>query len=174
MESGRMPLPATRYSITDVDTTGNKRSGIKACSYTQICSLLWSGKYEDRQVCSSHQRQVQCRNIQNFPEKAVAMSPTWQAHGDNFGQCQIPPRGTACTVSDKTSPCPEVGVLAAIQPTAGSDRTSMEACPASCDAQPVFCNTGRACRSRRFMLRPVEKTKSCIAEIMRHKLSRYV
>src|SRR4030067_189274 len=79
-----------------------------------------------------------------------------------------------CYFSEKKSPCNRVGVLAAIQSTTGSDRTSMEACPACCDTQPVFCNAIRACRGCRFMLRPMEKTKSHITEIMRHKLSRYV
>lgn len=169
-----MPFPTTRYSTTDVDTTGNKRPSIETCSYTQIGSLLRSSKCEDWQVCSIHLRQVQCRNLQGFPDKGVAMSPTRQAYGDSFGQCPIPPCDSACTVSEKISPCNKVGVLAAIQSTTGSDRTSMEGCPACCDTQPVFCNAIRACRGCRFMLRPMEKTKSRITEIMRHKLSRYV
>ena len=169
-----MPFPTTRYSTTDVDTTGNKRPGIEACSYAQIGSLLRSSKCEDGQVSSFHLRHVQCRNLQGFPETVVEMSPTRQAHGDSFGQCPIPPCGSACTVSEKISPCNKVGVLAAIQSTAGSDRTSMEACPASCDTQPVFCNAIRSCHGCRFMFQPMEKTKSHIAEIMRHKLSRYV
>jgi len=174
MEPGRMPLPTTRYSTTDVDTTGNKRPGIEACSYAQIGSLLRSSKCEDGQVSSFYLRHVQCRNLQGFPEKVVEMSPTRQAYGDSFGQCPIPPCDSACTVSEKISPCNKVGVLTAIQSTAGSDRTSMEACPASCDTQPVFCNAIRSCHGCRFLLRPMEKTKSHIAAIMRHKLSRYV
>jgi len=169
-----MPLPTTRYSTTNVDTTGNKRPGIEACSYAQIGSLLRSSKCEDGQVSSIHMRQVQCRNLQGFPEKVAAMSHTRQTHGDSFGQCPVPPCGAACILSEKISLCNEVGVLAAIQPTAGSDRTSMEACPASCYTQPVFCDAIRACRGSRIMLRPMEKTKSHITEIMRHKLSRYV
>lgn len=174
MEHGRMPLPTTRDSTTDVDTAGNKRSYIEACSHAQIGSLLRSSKCEDGQVSSFHLRQVQRRNLQDFPEKVVAMSLTRQAYGDSFGQCPIPPCSVACTVSEKISPCNKVGVLAAIQSTVGSDRTSMEACQASCDTQPIFCNAIRDCRGRRFMLRPMEKTKSYITEIMRHKLSRYV
>lgn len=174
MESGRMPLPTTRYSTTYVDTTGDKGPRIETCSYTQVGSLLWSSKCEDGQVSSFHLRQVQCRNLQSFPEKGVAMSPTRQAYGDSFGQCPIPPCDSACTVSEKISPYTEVGVLAAIQSTAGSNRTSMEACPAYCDTQPIFCNTIRACRGHRFMLRPMGKTELHITEIMRHKLSRYV
>jgi len=174
MESGRMPLPATRNSTTDVDATGDKRPSIEACPYAQIGSLLRSGKCKDWQVSSFHMRQVQCRNIQDFPEKAVALSHTRQAHSDSFRQCPIPSCSAACTVSEKISSRPKIGVLAAIQPTVSSNRTSMEACPASCNAQPVFCNIKCTCRGCRFMLRPMEKTKSHITEIMRHKLSRYV
>lgn len=152
MESGRMPLPTTRHSTTNVAATGNKRPCVKACSYAQIGSLLWSSKCEDGQVSSFHLRQVQCRNLQGFPEKVVAMSPTRQAHGNSSGQCPIPPCGAACTVSEKISLCNKIGVLAAIQSTVGSYRTSMEACQASCDTQPVFCNAIRACRGSRFDL----------------------
>lgn len=169
-----MPLPATRYSTTDVDTTRDKRSGIEACSYAQIGSLLRSSKCEDRQVSSVHLRQVQCRNLQDFPAKVAAVSPTRQAYGDSFRQCPIPPCGAACTISEEISPCNKAGVLAAIQSATGPGRTSMEACPASCDTQPVFCNAIRTCRSCRIMFRPLEKAQSHIAEIMRHKLSRYV
>lgn len=169
-----MPFPTTWYSTTDVDTAGNKRPSIKTCSYAQIDSLLRSSKCEDRQVCSIHLRQVRCRNLQSFLGKGFAMLPARQAYGDSFGQCPIPPCDSACTVSEKISPYTKVGVLAAIQSTVGSDRTSMEACPEDCDTQPIFCNAIRACRSRRFMLRPMGKTKSHVAKIMRHKLSRYV
>ena len=111
-----MPFPTTRYSTTDVDTTGNKRPSIETCSYTQIGSLLRSSKCEEWQVCSIHLRQVQCRNLQGFPDKGVAMSPTRQAYGDSFGQCPIPPCDSACTVSEKISPCNKLEFLPPYSP----------------------------------------------------------
>lgn len=174
MEFGRMPLPATRHSTTDVDTTGNKGPHIEACSYSQIGSLLWSSKCEKWQISPAYVRQVQCRNFQNFLEEAVEMPFSRQAHSDSFGQCSIPPCGITRSIPKKISPSPKTGVFASIQPRVGSYRTSMEACQATCNAQPVFCNTERACRCCQFLLRSVEKTKSYIAKIMRHKLSRYV
>lgn len=111
-----MPLPATRHSITDVDPSGNKGPDIKACSNSQIGSLLWSSKCETWQISSSYVRQVQCRNFQNFSEEAVEMPPSRQAYSDSFGQCPIPPCGIACSVPKKISPSPKTGFLPAYSP----------------------------------------------------------
>jgi hypothetical protein len=147
-----MPLPATRNSTTDVGSTEDKRPSIEACPDAQIGSLLRSSKCEDWQVSSFYMRQVQCRNIQDFPKKIVAMPHTRQSHSDSFGQCPIPPCSIACTISDKISSRSQIGIFAAIQSTVSSNRASMEACPAACYAQPVFCIIKCACRGCRFML----------------------
>jgi len=169
-----MPFPAARYTNPDVDTTGNERPCIAACSYAQICCLFRCGELKKRQVRSCYMRQVQCGIIRVFPQGAAAISHAQQAHGDNHRQCSIPPCGAASAFFEEISSCPKVGILAAIQPAACADRTSLEARTATCDTQPVFCHAKRTCRSCNVMLRQMEKTESHIAEIMRHNIRRYV
>lgn len=151
-----MPFPAARYTNPDVDTTGNERPCIAACSYAQICSLFRCGELKNWQVHSCYMRQIQCGIIRVFPQEVAAISHAQQAHGDNPGQCSIPPCGAACAFFEEISSCPKVGILAAIQSTACADRTSLEACTATCDTQPVFRYVKLACRSRSVMFRQME------------------
>ncbi len=174
MESGRMPFPAARHTKPNVGATRNKRPDIETCTYAQIGSLLWCGQHEHWQVRSHHLRQIQRRNIRAFFEKIVAPPDARQTDGDHPGQRPIPPCSAACSIAEKISQYSEIGISAAIQPTTCSNRTSMEAYQAHCNAQPILRNIEHLGRGRRIMLRPMEKTKPVSKKIMRHKLSRHV
>lgn len=169
-----MPFPAARDAKSNVGATRNKRPDIETCTHAQIGSMLRCSQYKHRQVRSKHLREVQRRDIRAFSEKSIAPSNTRQTAGDYLGQCPIPPRSAACSNAKKILQHSEIGVSAAIQPTTCSNRTSLEACQAYCNTQPILCNAGHVDRGSRIMFRPMEKTKSHLKTIMRHNLGRHV
>lgn len=174
MESGRMPFPAARHTEPNVGATRDKRPDIETCAYAQIVSVLWCGQHKLWQVRSNHLRQVQRRNIRAFSEEIVTTPDTRQTNGDHLGQRQIPPCSAACSLVNKISQHSEIGISTAIQSATCSNRTSMEACQADCNTQPILCNVDHVGRGRRSMFRPMEKTKPYFKKIMRHNLSRHV
>lgn len=152
MEYGRMPFPTTRHSNPNVGTSGNKGSRVVACPCAQIDRLLRRSKLENGEIHSCCERPFQRTDIRVFSQEAPEMPYTREAHGDNFGQCPIPPCDFANTVIEKIPACFEVVVSAAIQPATRPYRTSLEACASLGYPQPVFCNIGRGSRSGHVML----------------------
>ena len=169
-----MPFPAARHTEPNVGTTRNKRPNIETCAYAQIVSVLRCGQYKHWQVRSNHLRQVQRRNIRAFSKEIVTTPYPRQTDDYHSGQRPIPPCSASCSLVEKISRHSEISVSAAIQSATCSNRTSMEACQADCNTQPILCNVDHVGRGRRIMFRPMEKTKPNSGKIMRHKLSRYV
>ncbi len=169
-----MPLPTAWHPVSHVGATRDQGSDPVPCAHPQVGRVLRSRQFAHRQVHPLSVRHVQCGHVRDLSEDATAASLPRHAHGAGTGQCPVPPRGPAQTVTSTISRRAHPAVSAAVQSAAGPRRASLEASPPPGDAQPVLRHLGRRADRCRYMLRPLEKTQFSATEIMRHKLRRYV
>jgi transposase len=174
LERGRMPLPTTWHPVSPVGTARDQGSDPAPCAHPQVGRLCWCRQFAHRHIHPLSVRHVQCGHIRDRSEDAAAAARPRHAHGAGGGHCPVPPRGVAQTVASNISRRAHPAVSAAVQSAAGPRRARLEAGPPRGDAQPVLRHLGRSAHCRLNVLRPLEKAQLGAAEIMRHKLRRYV
>jgi hypothetical protein len=169
-----MPLPTTWHPVPQMGAARGQGSGPAPCAHPQVGRVLRGRQRAHRHVHPLSVRHVQRGHVRDRSEDAAAAARPRHAHGAGGGQCPVPPRGFAQTVASNISRRAHPAVSAAVQSAAGPRRASLEAGPPHGDAQPVLRHLGRRADRRLHMLRPLEKAQLGTAEIMRHKLRRYV
>lgn len=163
-----MPLPATWHSVSDVGTTGGKRSGIAPRPHAKVGGLFRRGQFEQRQARSFHVRTIRCADIRGIPETIAAASLTRQTYDHRAGQCQIPPCPATGALTGEISQGTHAPVPPTVQSAVGAYRAGLETCSPGGNAQPILPHVGRfACRRRRS-LRSLAETQRCVATVMRH------
>ena len=169
-----MPLPTAWHPVPNVGAARSQGSRFAPCSYPKIGGLLRRRQPRHGQIRPLPMREVRCAHVRELPKKAAAAPHTRQTHGDRTRQRQVPPRRALGALAQEVPGNTDLALLAAIQSAVGSHRTSLEVGPSHGNTQPVLCNSGRSPQRGRNLLRPLAETQHCVAQIMRHYLSRYV
>ena len=158
-----MPLPATRFTPSHVDTARNQGSNFATCPDPQVRGVLWRGEFKHRQVCARYVQRVQCRNVQGFPQEIIAAPLSRQTHGGRAGQRPVSPRRVAGAIPAQIPRRPEIAVLAAVQSATCTDRTGLEARPTNRYPQSVLRDPRRSARCHRNLFRSLAKAQSGVA-----------
>jgi hypothetical protein len=174
MEPGRMPLPTTRHTLPNVDSSRSQRPGADPCAHAQVDCLLWRGELGDREIRIQLVRHVRRKDVREVLDGAAAPTYSGKAHGHRPGQRPIPPCQTARAIAAQISQSIDAPVPAAVQPTVSTYRASLETHPSPGNPQPVLRDTCRGARRRAGMLRSMDKAELGIETTMRHYLRRYV
>lgn len=169
-----MPFPATRYSLSHVDPARGQGSSSDPCVHPQIHCLLWRCQPTEREVHLCTLTHIQCGHVRNVLEKTASPPVPGEKDGRHFGQRPLPPRQAAKAAAEETSETPRASVPAAIQPSTGSDRASVEVGSSIGHTQSVLCQSERGTNCHRILFRSVAKTQLSAAQTMRHYLRRYV
>lgn len=169
-----MPFPAARHTVPDVGAAGSQRPGAVPCAHPQVGGLLRGSELKVGQIRPFYVREIRRPHVRNLPEETVAAPLARQAHGHRTRQCPIPPCHIVGAAIAQIPQRIDAAVLAAIQPTTGSKRASLETGAETGHTQPVLRHIGRIALRSRVMFRLVEKTEYGAMQIMRHHLRRYV
>jgi hypothetical protein len=169
-----MSLPTARFALPHVGTTGDQGSNLAARAHSQVGGLLWCRQPAKRSVRSHDVHDFQCRHVPELSQAPAAPTDTRAAHDAGTGQRSVSSRGPLGPIFAQPRSKPTAVVSAAIQPATGSDRTRLEADPASRNAQPVLRDASRSAQSCQRLLRPLAPTKQSAASTMLHYLRRRV
>jgi len=169
-----MPFPATRHSLSYVDTAGRQGPGGLACADTQVSSLFRLYQFAHRHVNHGLRTYIQRRLLSTLSAKTVAPSLTRQVFGAGVGQCKVSSCPHTPALAEHKTQNIDASIFAAIQPRSQSNREGLETHSSLGYSQSAFSNHRRRCAGRKPTFHAMEQTKSAISKIMRHYLRRYV
>ena len=169
-----MSLPATRFALSHVGTAGNQGPRLAACADSKVGGLFWGRQFGHRAVRTDDVPYLQRRHIPDFPSAVAAPTNARAPHDRRARQRSLSSRKTPGRLSSSPRSTVAPAVPAALQPTTGSDRTSVEADPTPGYSQPLLRHLGRSPQSRQRLLRSLAPAQQRAASIMLHYLRRYV
>lgn len=169
-----MPLPAARFAMSNVGSTGREGSDSLACANAQVHRLLRSGQPAHWPIRSAHLPGVQCRDVSKLPRTTVASPDTAAPDDPRARQRSLSSCRSATSVSARTGSTAAALLPATLQSAALSDRARLEADSSLGDAQSLLPNARATRRGCQYMLRPLAAPERCVATTMLHYLSRCV
>jgi hypothetical protein len=138
-----MSLPATRFALPYVGAAGNQRPHPAARADPQVRGLFRLRQLGHGPVRAHDVPHLQRRHFPEPPQNTAAPAESRKANDPRSRQCSI----SSCDTPGPfpTRPCPPTAAAlsAALQPSVGSDRASLEADPA-----PEVLNAVNACFNR--------------------------
>ena len=169
-----MPLSAARHPHPNVGGTRGQRPGSAARAHAQIDRLLRRGAPQWRAIRLVDLAEVQRRHLRVVPAPVAAPPPARQTHGCRAGQRRLSPRPSVAAVPAPRPASANPAVSAALQPTAGSDRTGLEVGSPARHAQPLLRHPRAAGRCGRALLPALAQAESGAPSSMLQYLRRCV
>ena len=169
-----MSLPATRFALPHVGTTGNQGPRLAACADPQVRRLLRCRQLAYRSVRTHDVPDLQRRDFPDFPQTTAAPANPRTAHDSRARQCSLSSRHTPGPVSTPERPTPASAVLATLQSATRPDRASLETDSAPRDAQSLLRHASRSAAGGQRLLRPLASAELGVTPPMLHYLRRCV
>jgi hypothetical protein len=169
-----MSLPATRFPVPHVGAARNQGPYPAPCANPKVGGLLWSGQFGHGAVRANDVPYLQRRHLPQFPQAVASPANARTAHDRRSRQRSLSSRKTPGRLPSSQGSTAAAAVLAALQPSTGSDRASVEADSAPCYSQPLLRHAARSAESRQRLLRSLARAKQSAASTMLHYLRRCV
>ncbi|KAF0154264.1 MAG: hypothetical protein FD159_2637 [Syntrophaceae bacterium] len=171
---GRMPFPATWFTLCHVDSSRKIGSRGVARSYSQTDGYFWcslSGRWSNGDDASRNLRHAK---FSSLLESFVAPETSWMQDGGGTRQCSLASCTSPAPLAQQTSSCLAAGFPATLQSRPEPGGTGLEIDPPSVHAQCLFPDDSEAGYCYSNTICKVVPTQSPVAPIMRNYLRRYV